>query len=90
MTNDQDHTVTRQGEGGPAPARSSRTFLKADGWYFKTREQVDIGPFATQDLAEAGVRDYAGFSMDADRIKADAAATVPDESGISGPASEGG
>ena len=45
-----------------------------------TRERVDVGPFASQELAEIGVQDYAGFSMDADRIIPDPLDIVPDES----------
>ena len=65
------------------PQRASRTFLKPDGWYFMTRERVDVGPFATEDLAQRGVADYAGFSMDADKVLyAERTDVVPDESGI--------
>lgn len=61
----------RAGEAGPAPQRRSRTFLKEDGWYFMTRERVDIGPFASQELAESGVQDYVGFAVDAATVDAD-------------------
>lgn len=72
----------RQGEDGPLPQRRSRTFYKGDGWYFMTREHVDVGPFSSQELAEIGVQDYAGFSMDADNMHPDPHDTVPDESGL--------
>lgn len=74
------HDKPREGEAGPIPPRNSRTFQKADGWYFMTRERVNIGPFATQDLAEIGVQDYAGFSVDANLLDAEDAYVVPDES----------
>lgn len=77
----QDKTdKRRRGEDGPLPQRRSRTFYRGDGWYFMTREHIDVGPFATQELAEIGVQDYAGFSMDADRVGHDAHEVVPDES----------
>lgn len=72
----------REGEDGPLPLRRSRTFYKGDGWYFMTREHVDVGPFSTQELAEIGVQDYAGFSMDADNMHPDPRDVVPDESGL--------
>lgn len=72
----------RQGEDGPLPERRSRTFYKGDGWYFMTREHVDVGPFSSQELAEIGVQDYAGFSMDAERMPPDAVEIVHDESGL--------
>ena len=76
----------RKGEEGPLPQRRSRTFFKGDGWYFMTREHIDVGPFASQELAEIGVQDYAGFSMDADRANYEAAhesaEIVHDESGL--------
>jgi hypothetical protein len=72
----------RKGEQGPLPQRRSRTFFKGDGWYFMTREHIDVGPFSSQELAEIGVQDYAGFSMDADRAHADVAEIVHDESGL--------
>lgn len=83
MSQSEKHPL-REGESGPVPERASRTFMKEDGWYFMTREQVDVGPFASQDLAEKGVEDYAGFSMDSERVYFDSldidAPAVPDES----------
>lgn len=64
MNSREEEDKRRQGEGGPLPQRRSRTFFKGDGWYFMTRERVDVGPFASQELAEIGVQDYAGFSTD--------------------------
>lgn len=76
----------RKGEEGPLPQRRSRTFFKGDGWYFMTREHIDVGPFSSQELAEIGVQDYAGFSMDADQANYEAAhesvEIVHDESGL--------
>jgi hypothetical protein len=80
MNSQEEEDKRRKGEGGPLPQRRSRTFFKGDGWYFMTRERVDVGPFASQELAEIGVQDYAGFSMDADRIIPDPLDIVPDES----------
>jgi hypothetical protein len=81
MDNQQSESKLRVGEGGPLPERRSRTFFKGDGWYFMTRERVDVGPFSTQELAEIGVKDYAGFSMDADHVHPDDELDiVPDES----------
>lgn len=82
MTDHDQTPARRSGESGPVPQRGSRTFEKADGWYFMTREKVDVGPFASQDLAEQGVQHYAGFSMDADKVYLDAVDVVADESGI--------
>lgn len=83
MDNRDKDGKLRSGENGPLPDRRSRTFFKGDGWYFMTRERVDVGPFATQELAEIGVHDYAGFSMDADHIHPDEELDiVPDESGL--------
>ena len=63
----------RKGETGVnIPNRSPRVFQKADGfWYFLTREKTEVGPFATDEAASAGVADYAGFSQDADRVYLD-------------------
>ncbi len=72
--------VTRPGDASSVPQRRSRTFERADGWYFMTREGVDIGPFPSEEAAQDGVRDYAGFAMDADRIYLDSLEFVPDES----------
>lgn len=83
MSNNNLVMPRREGEDGPIPPRGSRTFEKPDGWYFMTRERVDVGPFASQDLAEKGVQDYVGFSMDADKVYLDCVDGVPDESGLS-------
>jgi hypothetical protein len=83
MSSKEHREKLRQGEDGSLPQRRSRTFFKGDGWYFMTREHVDVGPFASQELAEIGVQDYAGFSMDADKIHPEPIDVVPDESGLS-------
>lgn len=62
--------------------RKSRTFEKPEGWYFATREGVDVGPFANEELAQQGVLDYAGFAMDAERVYIDSLDVIPDESGL--------
>jgi hypothetical protein len=80
MGKDQHTKQLRKGEEGHPPERRTRTFFRGDGWYFMTREHIDVGPFATQEQAELGVQDYAGFSMDVDRLHAEPAIPVPDES----------
>jgi len=57
----------RQGETpkGQAPDRSDRVFQKGAFWYFHTRENVQIGPFESHELALKGANDYVGFAMDA-------------------------
>ena len=83
MSNQKREDKRRQGEDGPLPERRSRTFYKGDGWYFMTREHIDVGPFSSQELAEIGVQDYAGFSMDAERVDPDAVDNIAhDESGL--------
>lgn len=79
MSSKQQVGKRRKGEAGAPPERRSRTFYRGDGWYFMTREHIDVGPFATQELAEAGVQDYAGFSQDLDRLHAQPAEIIPDE-----------
>ncbi len=63
----------RKGETGvQIPSRSPRVFQKADGfWYFMTRENTEVGPFSTDEIASTGVQDYAGFSQDVDRVYLD-------------------
>lgn len=70
----------RRGENGSPPERRSRTFFSGDGWYFMTREHIDVGPFDTQELAEIGVQDYIGFSLDVDHLPAEPVIPMPDES----------
>lgn len=57
----------REGEEpkGKAPDRSDRVFQKGAFWYFHTRENVQIGPFESHDLALKGANDYVGFAIDA-------------------------
>jgi hypothetical protein len=57
----------RQGEEaeGKATDRSDRVFQKGTFWYFHTRENVQIGPFESHELALKGANDYVGFAMDA-------------------------
>jgi len=80
MKNRQKAGSRRRGENGAPPERRSRTFFSGDGWYFMTREHIDVGPFDTQELAEIGVQDYIGFSMDVDHLPADPIIPIPDES----------
>lgn len=58
---------TRQGEQvqGAVPDRSDRVFQRGEFWYFHTRENVQIGPFDSHELALKGANDYVGFAMDA-------------------------
>lgn len=64
----------RQGEEpkSNAPDRSDRVFQKGAFWYFHTRENVQIGPFESHDLALKGANDYVGFAMDASPDRLDA------------------
>lgn len=80
MKNRQKAGSRRRGENGMPPERRSRTFFSGDGWYFMTREHIDVGPFETQELAEIGVQDYIGFSMDVDHLPVDPIIPIPDES----------
>lgn len=80
MKNRQKAGSRRRGENGVPPERRSRTFFSGDGWYFMTRERIDVGPFDTQAQAEAGVQDYINFSMDVDHLPAEPAIPIPDES----------
>lgn len=75
-----EEQLRRNEEALQVQRRQSRTFEKADGWYFITREGVDVGPFPNELLAKEGVENYAGFSMDADRVYMDSVDVVPDES----------
>ena len=60
-------TKARKGEvGETAPDRSDRVFEKNGYWYFHTRENVQIGPFDSKELALKGTGDYVGFAVDAD------------------------
>lgn len=54
-----------EGAGQQIPDRSDRVFQRGAFWYFHTRENVQIGPFTSQELALKGVNDYVGFAMDA-------------------------
>ncbi|HNE26128.1 MAG TPA: DUF6316 family protein [Pseudomonadales bacterium] len=80
MKNKKTADHCRKGEQGLPPERRSRTFFSGDGWYFLTREHIDVGPFDTQELAEIGVQDYIGFSQDVEHIPAGPVMPVPDES----------
>lgn len=80
MKNRQKAGSRRRGENGTPPERRSRTFFSGDGWYFMTREHIDVGPFDTQELAEIGVQDYVNFSMDVDHLPAEPMMSAPDES----------
>lgn len=81
MKNKQHSGHRRKGENGtPPPDRRSRTFFSGDGWYFMTREHIDVGPFDTQEQAERGVEDYIGFSADVEHAPAEPEIIVPDES----------
>ena len=58
--------MLRKGELASSSDRSDRVFKKGGFWYFRTREDVQIGPFDSQELAEKGAGDYAGFAVAAD------------------------
>ena len=56
----------REGEiKGDAPDRSDRVFERDGQWYFYTREDVQVGPFKSKELALKGTHDYVGFAQDA-------------------------
>lgn len=59
-------TDNRTGEQGSIPERQDRIFQKADYWYYKTREGVDIGPFDTRTDAESGANEFISFIATAD------------------------
>ena len=80
MKNKKHPDDRRRGENGAPPKRRSRTFFSGDGWYFMTREHIDVGPFDTQELAELGIQDYVGFSQDVDHMPAEPMLSAPDES----------
>ena len=80
MSKKQHADSRRKGENSAPPERRSRTFFSGDGWYFMTRERVDVCPFDTQELAEIGVQDYIGFSQDVDHMPAEPMLSAPDES----------
>ncbi len=56
----------RKGEEKSFADRSDRVCQKGDYWYFRTREEVVIGPFDSKELAIKGANDYVGFAVDAD------------------------
>ncbi len=59
-----DHN--RNGETGNIPTRHSR-FKEQDGyWHYCSREGVKIGPFDSQQEAEAGVGEFIDFLLAAD------------------------
>lgn len=76
--------VSRIGDlTGQIPQRNPRLSQREDGWYFSTREQIAIGPFASQELAQRGVDDYVAFAEAESRYYLhDEALLVPDESGL--------
>jgi uncharacterized protein (UPF0262 family) len=49
---------TRNGERYFAHKRSVTIFKTFDGWYFKTREQVDFGPYHTRQQAICARLDF--------------------------------
>jgi hypothetical protein len=57
---------TRKGEVGYLPERTERIFQKGIYWYFRTREDVIIGPFDSRELACKGSSDYVEFAVNAD------------------------
>lgn len=63
---DKGKPVLRKGESIGAIDRSDRVFQQGEYWYFRTREDVKIGPFDSRDIAIKGVNDYVGFAIDAD------------------------
>lgn len=58
--------MNRTGEEGNTPNRSRRFFQRGDYWYYRTREGVDIGPFDSQNEAEAGASEFIDFIIHAE------------------------
>ncbi|MEZ5540161.1 MAG: DUF6316 family protein [Pseudomonadales bacterium] len=79
MSDKRHRSQRRKGESGVPPERRSRTFFSGDGWYFMTRERVDVGPFNTQAEAESGVQDYIGLSLGVEHIPAEPIVTLSEE-----------
>lgn len=47
-------------------SRKQRLFLTDKGWYFKTREGIDMGPYESQKHAENGINNFireVGFNL---------------------------
>lgn len=65
MTSDPSISqVPRAGEPGAVAAiakRTNRLFQLPGGWYFNTREQVTLGPFAAPERAEVALADFIAF-----------------------------
>ncbi|MDE1465431.1 DUF6316 family protein [Spartinivicinus poritis] len=51
----------RSGELSYPGKRSDRFIFKENYWYFKTREDLNIGPFRSLDDAKKKVKDYLDF-----------------------------
>ncbi|NBC23893.1 MAG: hypothetical protein GVY21_10495 [Gammaproteobacteria bacterium] len=53
-TGDSGEPQARAGEKPRLRFRTERLFAVADGWYFTTREGIDVGPYRSRDEAQAG------------------------------------
>lgn len=53
--------LNRSGEEGPVPSRSDRFYVFENEWFFTTREGSPVGPFATHESANYGLKDYLDF-----------------------------
>jgi len=49
-----DEPRARAGEKPRLRFRTDRLFAVSDGWYFTTREGIDVGPYSTREEAAAG------------------------------------
>ncbi|MFZ5654930.1 MAG: DUF6316 family protein [Pseudomonadota bacterium] len=64
-------TISQPPRSGEHPAcellraRSNRVFRLPNGWYFNTREQVSLGPFASPERAETAIGEFLGFLHEA-------------------------
>jgi len=53
-TGDADESHARAGEKPRLRFRTDRLFAVSDGWYFTTREGLDVGPYRNREEAQAG------------------------------------
>ena len=48
----------RKGETAAYPFRSERIFNANGGWYFSTREEMEVGPFSDRPEAHAALLEF--------------------------------
>lgn len=59
-------STNRDGETGSVPVRHGRFLVRDAYWYYTTREGLEIGPFDSEEEAEAGVGEFIDFICEAD------------------------